>query len=141
MNLRNFYNQKAQWVKKVKLFTLEVDDLAKSFRAGRHIGMGRLYELGYKTQKLGVRGEQLREAMDQVRPPIARRERVHQGIAAVCQLLEVASKVLVHVLEVQNTPQVSFPSYETDLYQTAAVDTAPLENFEELRRRIEGEVD
>jgi hypothetical protein len=51
-----------------------------------------------------------------------------------------SNNVIENILDVQETPKKWFPGYICDMHSSTTIETAPLENFEALRRRIEGNV-
>ncbi len=137
MESKRFATEKCLWKKRLNKQCLKVDDLAAKFRTGRHIGMGALYETARKLQNIGLAGEKLRKEMDRTDPAIRMRNRCHEDLASGCKLVEIASKIIESIVDTQQTPKISFPSFATDMYSSTAIDTAPLENFEALRRQVE----
>lgn len=140
MNNIRFSKNKAKWKKKVSETLIDVDDLAKLFNAGHHIGMKGLYGVGWDVQKRGCEGEKLVELSRALHLQL--RKDVLESFGATCALLEVASKTLEYMLESQNTPNIEFPMYASPLRATSVIETGDrLKAFGALRKKVESGVD
>jgi len=134
----DFSRKKAKWKAIVAQTLLEVDDIARRFEGGQHIGMSELYGTARDVQKLGVRAEEMIAEVNAGRRGWKRKDRVLESFGATCQLLEVGSKLLEHILDSQTTPAIDFPTYVAGLRTTSVIDTeGKLEHFEALRKKIE----
>ncbi len=132
-----FVVKKAQWRMRVKTAVIAADEISARHNRGKHISMGELYEAAHRLSKLGNAGETLRGRMDEF--GVKQRQRIHDSIAATCQLVESATKVLELITSIQGTPLVGFPVYVSDLDASAEVETDALEAFEMLKKEVEGE--
>ena len=136
MNRIKFSKNTSKGRLKVGNALIVVDDHAKQFNTGFHIGMGALYDSARKVQELGCGGESLLEVCRELK--LNMREDVIESIGAGCNILEVASKALEFIRDQQNTPNIEFPMYTSPSRATSAIDTGDkLSGLEELKGKYE----
>ena len=140
VNRIKFSKNKSKWRNKVGNALIVVDDHAKKFNTGFHIGMGSLYSAANEVQRLGCGGESLLEVCRELK--LNMRNDVIESIGATCNLLEVASKALEYMRDQQNTPNIEFPLYTSPSRATSAIETGDrLSGLAELRGKYEKGVD